>query len=296
MALKCLNSTQLQEYCIHIENIILRLWVSASQKEEARQSFYLTHTHDCSEVFVCQQGEVTIKTENNYIHLRSGDTAIIPPGINHVKLHSADDTVNYVISFNCTRNSNRNCTDIYKTISSFARSNKISVFRNRQNLVDYAKNICAPVDSNDTLTPALNMISLLLFASKTSCETNENSPTDQLSAKNIKSDDRGYQLDALISSYYNQKITAKDIALLMHICTRQLDRIVHKIYGKSLHGVFMEQRIKVAEHLLLTTDMNNEQIATEIGFSSTSGFYREFFRQHRLTPNEFRKNRPDNDH
>ena len=293
----CLNSIQFQEYSAYMENIFIRLLLSVTQKDKNNyESVHVTHSHNSSELFVCSQGEVVIKTKNGYINLSEGDSAIIPPGITHVKYPTADNTVNYVLSFSCTRTNHRYCTDIYKQFLPFVSGNKIIIFRNQPSLVNWAENINNNINSEDNFLPVLNMVNLLLLASKIPFETEENESTSHSPNANLKSIDRGYQLDHLISIYFNKKFVANEIAQQLHICSRQLDRIVRQRYGKSLHAVIMEKRIKTAEQLLLTTDKTNEQIATALGFSSASGFYREFFRQHRLTPNEFRKNRPDNDH
>ena len=68
-----------------------------------------------------------------------------------------------------------------------------------------------------------------------------------------------------------------------------LDRIVRKRYGKTLHKVIMETRLRSAERMLVTTNMTVQEIGSEVGFSSNAGFYREFSRLYGTTPAEYRK-------
>jgi len=97
------------------------------------------------------------------------------------------------------------------------------------------------------------------------------------------------RLDALIASSYMKELTLKDIADSLYISSRQLDRIVRRRYGKTLHKVIMETRVRAAAHMLLTTDKAVDKIGREVGFSSNAGFYREFSRYCGSTPAEFRK-------
>ena len=62
-----------------------------------------------------------------------------------------------------------------------------------------------------------------------------------------------------------------------------------KQYGKTLHQVIADKRINASVNLLITTDMTVEAIASEVGFNSSVGFYREFVKRHSLTPAEYRR-------
>ena len=51
-----------------------------------------------------------------------------------------------------------------------------------------------------------------------------------------------------------------------------------------------KERIKLAENLLLTTDLNVETIAMQIGFSSQSYFSKTFKKINGVSPVQFKKN------
>ena len=92
-----------------------------------------------------------------------------------------------------------------------------------------------------------------------------------------------------------KKLTMKEIADELYISSRQLDRIVRKRYGKTLHKVIMETRVRTAEQMLLTTDMTVERIGRAVGFSSGAGFYREFSAAYGMTPAEYRRKQKTED-
>ena len=75
----------------------------------------------------------------------------------------------------------------------------------------------------------------------------------------------------------------------LFISTRQLDRIVIKRYGKSLHQLIVDRRFTLAEQLLSTTDLTVEVIASRAGFSSSASLYREFKKRRGVTPAAFRR-------
>ncbi len=97
------------------------------------------------------------------------------------------------------------------------------------------------------------------------------------------------ELDNLIDSEYTKKWNTADVANRLFLSPRQLDRIALKRYGKTLHQVIVDKRIKTAESLLINTDMTIEKIAITVGFNSSVGFYREFVKRYDMTPAKYRE-------
>lgn len=116
-------------------------------------------------------------------------------------------------------------------------------------------------------------------------------PVDEKAPAEAPSNDiqRMMKLDQLINVFFMNDLSAEEVANHLFISSRQLDRIVKKRYGKTLHCVLIDKRLATAEQMLTSTDMTVDSIGNAVGFGSRSGFYREFVKRHGITPAEFRK-------
>ena len=133
---------------------------------------------------------------------------------------------------------------------------------------------------------ALHLLELFLkIASQRSNKDSAPSNVDSFS----NDIERMMALDKMIATTYLQKYSASDYARELFISTRQLDRIVMKRYGKSLHQLIVDRRFALAEQLLTTTRLTIEEIASSTGFSSSASLYREFKKRLGITPSDFRK-------
>lgn len=66
-------------------------------------------------------------------------------------------------------------------------------------------------------------------------------------------------------------------------------RMIKKNTGKGFSELLGEQRLKKAKEMLLNTDMSIENIALEVGYKNSSGFYKQFCMSYGITPKEYRK-------
>lgn len=288
-----ISLTQPEELCLQIENIIFRLLIHKNRindKSKGAESVLYTtmHTHVSSEFFVCERGEITIKIPTGNIVLHSGDAAIIPPGIRHYKSDVLRGTVGYTVSFLCHKRNVREGADLYKMLAPFVSGRQIVIFRNRLEIYDSVERIIKETAENKIL-PVIHMIELLIKAGELPYQKVE--PIGDESASELQGNDiqRMMKLDQLINVFFMRELTVEEVASHLYISSRQLDRIVRKRYGKTLHCVIIDKRIDTAEEMLLSTDMTVDKIGVAVGFGSKAGFYREFSKRHNMTPAQYRK-------
>ena len=290
-----ISLSQPEELCLQIENIIFRLLIHKNRindkSKSAESVLYTTmHTHVSSEFFVCERGEITIKIPTGNIVLQSGDCAIIPPGIRHYrsKIDSPPDSVGYTVSFLCHKRNVREGEDLYKMIAPFVSGRQIVIFRNRPEICESVARIVRKTNNNNVLT-VMSMVELLIKVSELPYHKVE--PIENETATEPQSNDiqRMMKLDQLINVFFMRDLTVEEVASHLYISSRQLDRIVRKRYGKTLHCVIIDKRIDTAAEMLLSTDMTVDNIGVAVGFGSKAGFYREFSKRHEMTPAEFRR-------
>ena len=278
------------ETSIRVENVKLHALVALSPEEKQarpdREEFM--HKHVFYELFFCKKGEFSIETSDGIILLRAGDLAIIPPTQTHVLRRTAPRTEGYIIPFLCKKIREEGAVDLYKKLTRIINQEPL-ILTNRPEVVEKADAIVREALSGNTerLLTALHLLELFLQIASAEAEPQ----TDKQSHGGLISNDiqSMMALDMLIARRYLQNYTAADYAKELFISTRQLDRIVIKRYGKSLHRLIADRRLALAEQMLLTSELTVEEVASRTGFSSTASLYRAFKKHRGLTPSEVRR-------
>jgi AraC family transcriptional regulator len=93
-----------------------------------------------------------------------------------------------------------------------------------------------------------------------------------------------------IEDTLGQPIKLRDLATLAGVSARHFERAFRQSIGSSPHAYVMDRRLHRARGLLINRPESSiEQIAVQLGFSSSSHFSSAFRRQTGLTPTDFRK-------
>ena len=268
---------QNKEFTVRIENLSFVLIVDINRGETVGDTVQLTlHSHVAAELFACNKGRVEISLESGVITLQKGDLVIIPPGVAHCQ-HMPDGSSEVVaLSFMCRPRSERDVSDLYKEFSPLVSGEKVTLYRLESDVCERVTELVSNAESMEGTLPAIRMVEILLSLTKGRGEA------DEARAGADSAYDEGYdikrmsRLDQLIHRFYMHDLTAEYVAKQLYISTRQLDRIMRRRYGKSLHKVVMEKRIKSAASLRSGRDMTVARVGAAVGFTSAVGFYREF--------------------
>lgn len=280
--------TPVKEFQLTLENTELRLLIdSAWRTEEVQQT--LLHSHISTELFVCGQGGVTLKTEDGFLFLHPGDAAVIPPHVPHLKYQVEPCTEGYAISFLCALRRTRDTSDLYRQLHYFVSGTQILVYRDTPRIFQGVQRIIREADHTDRRMPVLHLAELLLQMLDFSCDNALETSSVSADPKQNVDIQRMMELDKLIATAYRSDCNNHNIAEQLFISPRQLDRIVWKRYGKTLHQVILDKRMEKAEQLLLHSDKTVHEIAILAGFGSGGGLYRECKKRYNLTPTQFRK-------
>ncbi|MFJ7972812.1 bifunctional transcriptional activator/DNA repair enzyme AdaA [Psychrobacillus sp. NPDC096389] len=90
-------------------------------------------------------------------------------------------------------------------------------------------------------------------------------------------------------NHSTEKILLQDIANYVGVSTYYLDRLFKQETSETPRMYLEKVRIDKAAHLLKSTNKTNLEICYEVGFQSTSNFYKVFFRLKNCTPSEYRQ-------
>jgi YesN/AraC family two-component response regulator len=91
-----------------------------------------------------------------------------------------------------------------------------------------------------------------------------------------------------INKYYSEKITLQSIAEKYGYNSAYFGRLFKKNYGISFNQYLYRKRIDAACELLITTNQNISEVASNVGFTNTTHFYKEFENIVNCTPKEYR--------
>jgi len=250
---------------------------------------YTTHRHAYSELFVCEEGELHLKTKDGILILHAGEAVIMPPSFQHNKHFSSKNAIWGSVGFLCLRN-NVNCThDIYTHFSDFLNPSTPYFIRNK---LDFCRNVVYILHHLSDLSPWLTAISLfqqLAFYALPRKNMQIHSNALQLPDAVDCDISRHCKLDHIINVCFMHDFTTTDIANVLHISSRQLSRFVLKHYGTTLYQAITNKRIVTAEQMLIKTDLSIEKIALAVGFTTIASLYREFQKKHLMTPAQYRE-------
>jgi AraC-like DNA-binding protein len=98
------------------------------------------------------------------------------------------------------------------------------------------------------------------------------------------------QLAEFLSVHYRENTSAADLAALFHLSESQMRRKFVKAYGRPPIAYRNSLRCKIADELLLHTNLSISEIAERIGYSTPADFYRSFLKIHGVTPSDRRRN------
>ncbi|MDO8685843.1 MAG: AraC family transcriptional regulator [Clostridiales bacterium] len=114
-------------------------------------------------------------------------------------------------------------------------------------------------------------------------------PKNQLDLPSrIPDEKRIYLIESFFFNNYSRKITDSELSDLLHISSRQLNRILHKLFHSSFREKLCKTRIEAAKDLLTSTNQTISEISIKTGYTSISSFCSVFKFYTGLTPSLFR--------
>ncbi len=94
----------------------------------------------------------------------------------------------------------------------------------------------------------------------------------------------------IVADNYQEPLSLLELAKAVKVNVNVLKEGFKQVYGLTVFQEIRKIRMKKSIELLKRTDFTMEQIANEIGYASTTHFYKNFRLEFGMTPNQFRKN------
>lgn len=275
------------EYNSYIDNTNVRILINDNIAINASDFFAnVFHTHFFNEIFVCICGEITIKTNNGAIILKTNEAAIIPSNLPHYKVNSETSDNWFSVGFWVDKTSRKTNCDLYLKLKPLCESESVTVFKN---VPEVCKTVFSfsrvPARSCEPL-PAIELACVLIKLS-------ELKPKGKAAVSDVKMRMQDIYrfslLEDILSNRFNEPLTINKLAEALNISSRQLSRIIKARYGITFHKLLVKRRLDSAVNMLVSTDYTVSRILSEVGYTRSSLFYKDFEDEFKITPTEYRK-------
>ena len=92
------------------------------------------------------------------------------------------------------------------------------------------------------------------------------------------------QVSSYIDEHYNQAIVQKDLEKIAMMSGTKLKNTFKAHYHMTITEYLQRKRINIAEHLIVTTNLDIQTIAKKVGYQSPSRFSTLFKRYRGISP------------
>lgn len=95
-------------------------------------------------------------------------------------------------------------------------------------------------------------------------------------------------IDKFFSPWPNAFGTEDELAAMLNLSRRQLNRVLIQNYGMGYRQKMLRSRMEYAGNLLRTTDQKIGQIGIQVGYTAETSFYKAFQSYYNMTPQQYR--------
>lgn len=250
----------------------------ANEKEHLRY----VHTHLDYEIFIVLDGQLSVFSEKDTIVCHDS-IVIVPPGIRHYSVF--EEALGGTLYFT-PQLYDESLKEQYNTIID-SISNDILVYP-----ISKSERFCCEqlieFKSRVTFKEVDETLLTLLFAEIFSRFIPEERISPPLAKNQYIT-----VIETYIAANSTRRIFLEDLANELHLCTKQVARIIKKEYGYTLSELVARHRISIAQMLLKKTNMKTYEISAFVGYESPKDFRINFKKYCSLSPTEYRKQQAD---
>ena len=237
------------------------------------------HRHADYEIFFLLEGTLTLQSEEGILQAKSPAVLILPPFFDHVTKY--DVAHGYCMYFNLERKPKATGT-LYKKVAD-TLSRNITVMPLEEEPRFYIEQLAKTISTPSPEGKERHLVALL-FSELFQSMIGTASPAEQ--SKHTRYING---IDLFLSEHYREKIRLTDLAKTLHLCPKQISRIIRKKYGCSFSDRVRDHRLALARTMLETSEDSITTIAEAVGYEYANYFYTLFRKTYGMTPQEYRQ-------
>ncbi len=286
------------KYAVKVGHLNMRFFIHESLTDDKSFEIVTPHNHHDCELRYVVRGRSCAEFENSKISLEAGDFIFIPSKTYHHIQTDNDNTPNGNViaglrfSLEPPNAGKKQETTAYNAAKRLFSSPR-KLHDESGSILTFLSAVSNEIDSRKLgYITAIQSYSALLFTEIFRLLGKEATmffPSEEplLNGKDYLKIERFFN-----NNYSRAEMTAAECADSLNISRRQLDRIMHKLYGMSFSENLKDTRLKKAVYLLKYSNETVINISKECGFASYSAFYSSFKEKYQLSPSDFRNTLP----
>jgi AraC-like DNA-binding protein len=271
------------------------------------------HQHDHFELMYVLESELTHQIENTYYQYKKGDSCLLNRNIHHsevpgynctvVFINFSDQYIREILSQDVIHDAHGNEQLSEGKIRQFILSNLDGKERYSRNYMEFNSTLQA-LSKKETppMEAIIDLIQQEMIEQKPGSSfmlkglltrlihTLEDPTKYHTSLMQLDSSSEDF-LFARITNYLKESngcISRTELSKALNYNAEYLNQIVKKRTGLSMLQLGKTYRLEKAKQLLIQTDESIATIIKELGFVSSSHFYKFFQKETGLSPNEYR--------
>ena len=255
---------------------------------------YPMHKHNYIELMYVYGGSMTHIINEQQITIYEGELLLLNQNIEHSieYCHENDIIFNFIIRpeylrFLSTMIEDENVVSkfIFDALYSYDNDGEFLVFKvqNNQKVTSYIESIIISLYESQLYNDIeLKLLVGILLTELMNHPENIESYTGDSYEKILSSTILKY----IITNY--QYGSLHELSQLIHQPNYTICKIIKKQTGQTFTELLQNEKLKVAENLLITTSLTMQDIIQEVGYENISYFYRIFKKKYAMTPQMYR--------
>ena len=238
----------------------------------------IPHSHSYTELFYIVDGDGQFQIHDRLFPVRANQLVVINPNVIHTEVSFDSQPLEYiVVGIEGPELTTSKAEEGHYCIYSFEENNE--VLSCMQNILQEMQQREPEFQTACRAYMDIILVQLIRNANVTVTQENSHFPANRQCAS----------VRQYIDNHYKEKITLDQLAEMVSINKYYLAHAFKHEYGVSPINYLIACRIREAKRLLAETDHNLKQIATLLGFSSSSYFSQTFRKAEGISPIEYRK-------
>lgn len=273
-----------------------RRYMAHIQEEFGDEVSVTSHLHIVCEILYCYCGNMTVHVGNNAYSFQAGELIVIPANTVHsITFHGQIEHRYLVVQFELGYIADSNFYDEYKCVLPFAADNnsyhkkiKLTAKDSEEirTLLEQTASNFASDDFFKELRAKSDICNIVQWISKRICFYKD---MEQDFESQIKELNRVRPAIDYIEENYASEISLQNLADICNYSYSHFSKVFIKAFSINPNTYISYTRIRKAEDLLKSTDMNISDIASAVGYNDVSYFIRVFRKLKGISPNKYRK-------
>lgn len=244
------------------------------------------HCNADFEVHILLSGNCTLEIDHQSLPFCSSSAVLIPPGIYHYAHKLSPGFERFGFSFISSR---RDFVEVLRS-----QINTAAIFSISQVTTVLCRLILEEMSAErnfreDAIRGLFTQLLVSLFREADLEFVGNTKPVNTVSW-------RTSIIDAFFSPWPEPFGTEDELAYMLNLSRRQLNRVLVQCYGMGFRQKMLCARMEYAGNLLRNTDRNVRQVGILVGYTADSSFFKAFQSFYHMTPQQYRKTQQEIKH